>query len=287
MSLAPQLPAHLVAIETGHHDVQQHEVRWALLDTKGGDAIERNAQLVLVAQGIHQDVDVLLRIVDDQHAAFGRSFTLDSLQSMAPAQVASEHRRRRNPEQASRIPANLRRRTMVAAPPDSPGPVCGTGIEVESSVVSRPATSRDCGSGAVVAVAHSSRLRTGRHRGEFARGHQQVEGRGDALLGGLHVLFGAAVTNALLQGPCRELHVRGPDVARHSLECVREAFCCLPVACCLRLGDTGDDGTLVLDEGDEGASGTASCCRRLATVRRCCQVAICCSRSGAARSVRL
>ena len=67
-----QLPAHLIAVETRHHDVEQHEVGRVLLDAaKRGGAVEGDAQLVLAPQRLDQDVDIGLDVVDDENAAVG------------------------------------------------------------------------------------------------------------------------------------------------------------------------------------------------------------------------
>jgi len=65
--------AHVVAVDArGHHDVEQHEVGWVLLDAaKGGRAVERDAQLVVFTQRLHQHVHVRFHIVDDEDPALG------------------------------------------------------------------------------------------------------------------------------------------------------------------------------------------------------------------------
>ena len=70
------LPTHLVAIETRHHDVEQHEVRPVRLDiAQCGGPVESDAQLALVPQRVNQDVDIGLDIVHDENPALGKIFT--------------------------------------------------------------------------------------------------------------------------------------------------------------------------------------------------------------------
>ena len=71
--LRAKLAADFVAVDARHHDVEEHEIRRALLDAaKSGRAIERDAQLVLAAQRLDQDVDIRLRVIDDENAALGQ-----------------------------------------------------------------------------------------------------------------------------------------------------------------------------------------------------------------------
>ena len=68
-----QPPTHLVAVDPGHHDVQQQQVRRVpLYRAQGRFAIQGDAQLVVPAQGLHQHVHVGLGVVHDQHPALGQ-----------------------------------------------------------------------------------------------------------------------------------------------------------------------------------------------------------------------
>ena len=65
-----QPPAHLVAVDPGHHDVEQQQVRGAPLHrAQRRFPVQGDAQLEVPAQGLHQHVHVGLDVVHDQHAA--------------------------------------------------------------------------------------------------------------------------------------------------------------------------------------------------------------------------
>ena len=65
--------AYLEAVEARHHDIEEHEIRRAFLDAaEGRRTIERDAQLVIAAQRLDQDIDIRLRVVDDENAALGK-----------------------------------------------------------------------------------------------------------------------------------------------------------------------------------------------------------------------
>ena len=65
-----QLTAHLVPVDTRHHDVEQHEVGQLFLDTaERSGSVQRHTQLVLVTERVDQDVDVVLHVVNDEDAA--------------------------------------------------------------------------------------------------------------------------------------------------------------------------------------------------------------------------
>src|SRR4029077_9886757 len=84
---------------------------------EGGSTIDRDAQLVLVAQRLDQDVDIHLRIVDDENAALGKilhvSGSRQRLRGRAP--VAPGRRQRRSSERGQRDAlCNLLSLMMVA-----------------------------------------------------------------------------------------------------------------------------------------------------------------------------
>src|SRR5262249_13752203 len=127
--LARRLPlahatADFVAVEAGHDDVEQQEIRRVLLDTaKRGLAVERDAELVLVPQSLNQDVDIGLDVVDDEDAALGKILHVrpSARRSFStPAPTGPAHRRRRSPQPALRMLAMPDRRTADAAPRRSP-----------------------------------------------------------------------------------------------------------------------------------------------------------------------
>ena len=97
----PQPPAHLVAVESRHDDVEEDEVGRALLDRlEGLLAVEGDRDPVVVPQGLHEDVHVGLHVVDDQDAAVG-----ELLQGRPPGGRAS---RREGPGRRVTRPADAR-----------------------------------------------------------------------------------------------------------------------------------------------------------------------------------
>ena len=67
-----QAPANLVAVQSRHHDVEQHQVgRGAGGDLQRHLAIQGEAELVIRLQALDQDVEVGLGVVHEQHAAVG------------------------------------------------------------------------------------------------------------------------------------------------------------------------------------------------------------------------
>ena len=62
-----------MAVHAERDEVEEHEVRRGLLDDpEGALAVESHVELVLPARGLHEHVEVGLRILEDEDAAFLR-----------------------------------------------------------------------------------------------------------------------------------------------------------------------------------------------------------------------
>ena len=70
-----QPSAHLVAVQARHHDVEQHQVGGR---ARGGLqchlAIQGQAEFVIALETFHEDVEIGLGVVHQQHAAIGKRF---------------------------------------------------------------------------------------------------------------------------------------------------------------------------------------------------------------------
>ncbi len=79
-----QPAAHLIAVQAGHDDVEQHEIGWgARRNLQRGCSVHRDTELVIGLQALDEDVEIGFGVVHDQHATVGERLHAQEISAAA------------------------------------------------------------------------------------------------------------------------------------------------------------------------------------------------------------